>query len=256
MEQRPSYQRGYGLPRRPRFNYASALRRIGAYIIDIILLLILNLLLFSVFFFFGIVSWEMLIETDAMFLGFYTASYLVFIAISGIIDLVYFTILESKKGWGATIGKRVLDIKVIDGYGRKIDLGTSFIRNIVRLLWQIPCIGFIILIIDVVLIADSDQRIGDRLASTYVVKEKNVPRDYSDYGTFQNYSQQRQWDRGRSSQQTSSSPESDKIESHSTPIQEDQNPKTDSSRCPRCGYYSLVKNEDGGKSCIDCKYES
>jgi len=201
MDLRPSYQRGYGLPRRPHFNHASTLRRIGAYIIDMIFLLIFTLLPFLFFFFLGFVSLEIFIEEHTyLFPGFFFPFYL--IGISAIIDLIYFTILESKKGWGATIGKRILNIKVIDEYGRKIDLGTSFVRNIARLLWQIPCIGFIILIIDVVLVADSNQRIGDRLASTYVVKESQVSRNYSDHGTFEDYPQQPQWDRGYSSKQT------------------------------------------------------
>jgi len=249
-------QRGWGLPRGSRFNYASTLRRIGAYIIDMILLLILTFLLFLVFFFSGFVSWEILVEGEptSLFPGFFFPFYLV--GISSIIDLIYFTILESKKGWGATIGKKVLDIKVIDEYGRKIDLGTSFVRNIARLLWQIPCIGFIILIIDVVLMADSDQRIGDRLASTYVVKESSIPRDYPDHGTFQNYPQQHQWDRSYSSQKTHPIPKAAKIEGESSPALQNRKPRTDSSLCPNCGNYSLVKSDDGGENCIDCSYES
>jgi len=161
-----------------------------------------------VFIILGFISWQMFIEIDPdpMVFGFYRASYLIFItAISAFIHLAYFTFLESEKGGGATIGKRVLDIKVVDEYGKKVDLVTSFIRNIVRWLWQIPCIGLIILIIDVVLIADSDQRIGDRLASTYVVKESGISRVHPDHGTSQGYPQQRD----RSSQQTPPPPKKD-----------------------------------------------
>ncbi len=197
MDQEDRYQRGWGLPREQRFNYASTLRRIGAYIIDIILLLILTGILFFAFIVFGLLSWELFLETepDTVILEFYSASYLILLLISSIIDLVYFTVLESEKGGGATIGKRILDIKVIDEYGKKIDLVSSFIRNIVRLLWQIPCIGLIILIIDVFLIADSEQRIGDRLAYTYVVDESKSIRGYPAYGTSQGYPRQ-QWNQG------------------------------------------------------------
>ncbi|MEF8831953.1 MAG: RDD family protein [Candidatus Thermoplasmatota archaeon] len=183
MDQRDRYQQDWGLPRRQRFNHASTLRRIGAYIIDIVFLWILTMFLFLSFLFLGFFSWGIFIETEpqAMFLGFYNASYLILLLLSGLIDLAYFTILEAEKYGGATIGKRLLDIKVVGEYGNEVGLGTSFIRNIARLLWQIPCIGFIILIIDVFLIADSEQRIGDMLASTLVVKESNIPRGYDNY---------------------------------------------------------------------------
>lgn len=183
MNQGDRYQQGRGLPRGPRFNHASTLRRIGAYIIDVTILWILILLIFFSLLFFGFLSWEKFIETEAqtMLLGFYNASYLILVSISGLIDLAYFTILESEKGGGATIGKRALDIKVVSEYGNKVDLRTSLIRNIARWLWQIPCIGFIILIVDIFLIADSEQRIGDWLASTYVLKESNIHRGYNKY---------------------------------------------------------------------------
>jgi len=257
MDQEHRYQRGWGLPRKPRFNHASTLRRIGAYIIDIILLWILNILFFFIFLFLGFVSWEMFLETEpgVLFSGFFRASYLILLGFSSIIDLIYFTLLESEIGGGATIGKRALNIKVVDEYGKKIDLGPSFIRNILRLLWQVPCIGFIILIIDVVLIADSDQRIGDKLAYTYVVKESGTIRGYPNYEISRGHPQQQEWDQSYSSQQIPSSSDADEAEIDRFFSIEDRKLRTDSSRCPKCGNISLVKSEDGGESCVNCSYE-
>ncbi|MFP4142111.1 MAG: RDD family protein [Thermoplasmata archaeon] len=202
MGQTYSYPDNEGLPRKSAFDTASTLQRIGAYIIDIILLLILGMLIFVPLILFGIISKNIFIDADPKmtFLAFYRTSYILLLIINALIDLAYFTFLESKQGGGATIGKRVLDIKVVGEYGEEVGLGASFIRNIARWLWQIPCIGLIILIIDIFLIAESDQRIGDRLAFTYVIKEEPT-RDYPDYGQ-QGYTEQ-QWSKDSHSQHTS-----------------------------------------------------
>jgi len=255
MDQDYGNQRGWGLPRRPLLNHASTLRRIGAYIIDIILLWILTVFIFFVFFFLGFVTLEMFIdiENGALFSEFFNVPYLGLLGISSIIDLIYFTILESKKGKGATIGKRALGIKVVDGFGREVDFGPSFIRNIARLLWQIPCIGLLILIIDVFLIADNNQRIGDRIGNTYVIKKGSSASGHLDYDTYQGYPEQ-QWDQGRYSQHA---PPSDKKKDESArlPSAEDRKPQTDSYRCPNCDNYSLIKNGDGGYRCMNCGYK-
>ncbi len=101
--------------------------------------------------------------------GGFSVLYLFFV--NGLI-LAYFTIFESKKGWGATPGKRLMNIKVVNDYGRKISIGASFLRNLLRFIWSIPCIGIFIIIIDVLLVAEKDARIGDMLAQTAVIKQQ------------------------------------------------------------------------------------
>jgi uncharacterized RDD family membrane protein YckC len=44
------------------------------------------------------------------------------------ISLFYFGLLNSYLGKGQTIGKRIVEIKVIDRYGKEISVGRSFVR--------------------------------------------------------------------------------------------------------------------------------
>ncbi len=157
---------------RPReLNHASVLRRIGAYLIDVIILGFLMGAILGILFVIGLWSLEevQLEEFFELYLG---GIFLIIISLNLITFLVYFTYFESKSGGGSTFAKRIFNIEVVDKHGKKVSMGTSFIRNIARLLWSIPCIGFIILIIDVFLVADKNQRIGDSLANTYVVKRE------------------------------------------------------------------------------------
>lgn len=69
--------------------------------------------------------------------------------------------------WGQTIGKRLLDIKVVNRKNETINLGQSFIR------FFLGFIDFILLIGIIVAAANKDnQRIGDAAAGTFVVKSK------------------------------------------------------------------------------------
>jgi uncharacterized RDD family membrane protein YckC len=66
------------------------------------------------------------------------------------------------------VGKRILGMRVVDGSGSKIGLSKSVIRNLLRFVDGLPALN----ILGVVLMAFSprDQRFGDRIAKTYVVK--------------------------------------------------------------------------------------
>lgn len=90
-----------------------------------------------------------------------------------ILILFYFTFFESKSGGGASPGKRVLQIEVLDDNSKNVGIPRSFLRNIVRIpwflpLWLIPTGGFIFPIIDLVLIAAIKKRTGDLLAGTHL----------------------------------------------------------------------------------------
>jgi len=78
----------------------------------------------------------------------------------------YLIVMEAYIGW--TIGKRILGMRVIDVSGNKIGLSKSIIRNILRLVDGLPAFN----ILGIILIATSprEQRFGDRIAKTYVVK--------------------------------------------------------------------------------------
>lgn len=82
-----------------------------------------------------------------------------------IIYIGYYTLLEGSRG--QTIGKMITRIKVVREDGRPIDMGTAFIRNILRVID-----GLILYVIGALLIWTSPkkQRLGDRVAKTVVVK--------------------------------------------------------------------------------------
>ena len=69
---------------------------------------------------------------------------------------------------GQTIGKRLMNIEVVDHHGQDPSFGTALLRN----LPAIANYSFIILLVGLVAIAKSDrrQRVFDRLAKTYVIR--------------------------------------------------------------------------------------
>jgi len=86
-------------------------------------------------------------------------------------NFIYFWVMEASP-WQATIGKRVMSIKVVDDSKfQRIDYKTSLLRTIGRLLWNIPTVGTLITIVDIVLVFMKNRRIGDYLAHTLVVRE-------------------------------------------------------------------------------------
>ena len=78
----------------------------------------------------------------------------------------YLILMEAYVGW--TVGKRILGMRVADVSGNKIGLSKLIVRNILRLVDGLPAFN----ILGIILIATSqrEQRFGDRVARTYVVK--------------------------------------------------------------------------------------
>jgi len=85
----------------------------------------------------------------------------------------YFILLEAYVGW--TAGKRIMGMRVVDDSGSKIGIMKSLIRNLLRLVDGLPAFN----ILGIILIASStkDQRFGDRIAKTFVVKNKEKRKE-------------------------------------------------------------------------------
>ncbi|MFC2044815.1 RDD family protein [Chloroflexota bacterium] len=83
------------------------------------------------------------------------------------IIFAYFILMEAYVGW--TVGKMILGMRVVDGSGSRIGLPKSIIRNMLRLIDGLPAFN----ILGIVLIAGSPrgQRLGDRVAKTYVIRQ-------------------------------------------------------------------------------------
>lgn len=75
----------------------------------------------------------------------------------------------SEAVWGQTPGKRLVGIRVVDTNGNDISAGDAVMRNITKLLGGS---SLLFILVGVVLIADSrdNQRLGDRMADTLVVR--------------------------------------------------------------------------------------
>jgi uncharacterized RDD family membrane protein YckC len=90
--------------------------------------------------------------------------FLAFVVYSG-----YFAIFETL--WtGQTPGKRLVGLRVIDASGRPVTAYAAILRNILRLVDQLP--GFYAIAIVSVLLTDRHQRLGDIAAGTVVVHER------------------------------------------------------------------------------------
>ncbi len=77
----------------------------------------------------------------------------------------YFVLLEGLLG--ATIGKKIIGLRVVSADGKSCGLKRSFVRNILRIVDALPALN----ILGVVLIVTSPEkaRFGDRVARTRVV---------------------------------------------------------------------------------------
>ncbi|GEM_PF-2413842 len=168
----PYMQGYYYMQTPPPYELAGFGARFAAYFVDSIILGLITLPL-AVYVELKIMDSmsDYTLPADQMF-----GSLLWLIIINGIVDFVvmilYFTLQEGGEK-NATLGKRLLKIKVADIHGRQIGMREAFIRNLGRFTF-IPVVSGIVLLVDVVLIlsTDTQQRIGDRMAGTIVVKER------------------------------------------------------------------------------------
>lgn len=81
----------------------------------------------------------------------------------------YFAIFESI--WaGQTPGKRLVGLRAIDVSGRPLTVYAAIVRNVLRLVDQLP--GFYAIAIVSVLLSERQQRLGDLAAGTVVVHER------------------------------------------------------------------------------------
>jgi uncharacterized RDD family membrane protein YckC len=134
--------------------------RLIAFIIDSIIILIPTYIIWFA------------ITIAVIFTGFFFVYgfWLIYFFLFGILEVLYFTILDT--AWGATIGKRVLGLRVQMVKGGKVDFGKAFIRNISKIY---PLFVFLDWLIAVVTPgADRRQKYTDRIAGTTVVQVKQV----------------------------------------------------------------------------------
>ncbi|MBS3760507.1 RDD family protein [Halodesulfurarchaeum sp.] len=80
--------------------------------------------------------------------------------------ILYFIYLEG--AYGQTIGKRAMGIVVVKSDGSRNTMTASAIRNILRIIDTLPTLYIIGIIL--ILISEDNQRLGDMLGNTVVMK--------------------------------------------------------------------------------------
>ncbi len=88
-------------------------------------------------------------------------------SISGVLAFIYFIVLEATMG--ATLGKRLLGLRVVKEDGSAIGWGGSIIRNLLRIID-----GLFIYLVGAIIVWNTQrrQRLGDILAHTVVVRAR------------------------------------------------------------------------------------
>jgi uncharacterized RDD family membrane protein YckC len=128
----------------------------------------------------GIVAWILFFFVIAAFLfggglwlfalGGWWVNILMFPFILGILEVLYFAILDVS--WGATLGKRVLGLQVQMVNGSKVTFDKAFIRNISKIFWLFLLLDWIVGIATHG--SDQRQKYTDRIAGTTVVSVKQA----------------------------------------------------------------------------------
>jgi uncharacterized RDD family membrane protein YckC len=150
-----------------QFQLAGLGSRTAAFIIDQLLLMIVNILIIVGFFFFMYGAADlMLLEMDSLPLA-------ITIIVIFLINWGYFFAFEFFSG-GKTIGKKIIGIRVIQDNGHSLTLLSSFIRNLLRIIDSLPANYFLGLIM--IFFHSKHKRIGDLVAGTIVVHERKAKK--------------------------------------------------------------------------------
>jgi uncharacterized RDD family membrane protein YckC len=154
---------GYGT--RPSLHTNVLGKRIGAHIIDNLLLLVFAIVLVIVVGVGGGATGPTTSAADTAVGG--------LAIIVGVVGALFYLFLLEGYWDGQTVGKRAVNIRVVKEDGSEIGYAESVIRNVIEifegLFYYIPAIL-------VIAISDRDQRLGDHAASTLVIDDDPDPR--------------------------------------------------------------------------------
>lgn len=113
--------------------------------------------------------------------------FLLWLFLTFLIGFLYLAVLQGIKGW--TLGKLALGIRVVDESGRA---GPGVGKGALRwLLWIVDGFFFYLVALVTALASDKNQRVGDMVAKTYVVGQRDVGR--APFGGQPQYGQQQQF---------------------------------------------------------------
>ncbi|MBS7610167.1 RDD family protein [Candidatus Bathyarchaeota archaeon] len=134
------------------------IRRLIAFIIDNIIISICALMVV------GIISISLLLFSLAAGFPWSALNPFSFPFFMGILGIIYFSFLEAY--YGATFGKRIMNLKTKGLDGKKPSINSAFLRNVSKIYW-------ILVLLDTILglatSGDPHQKLSDRIAGTTVV---------------------------------------------------------------------------------------
>lgn len=150
-----------------KFSLAGLGSRAAAFVIDQLVIGLLNVILYFGLFFSLISSIEFFATDNFLLL------IAVVIILTFVIEWTYFIVQEFF--WsGRTIGKRIIGIRTIQENGQRITLLASVIRNLVRIIDSLPT-GYLLGII-MIFFHSQHKRLGDLAAGTIVVHESHFSK--------------------------------------------------------------------------------
>jgi len=144
-------------------DYADVINRIVAIIIDSVILWVV---MFVISLPLGMGTMMMGSVTNPMAAAQLAGASMIVSILGILIGLGYFVYFEGTTG--QTIGKKIVNIKVVREDGKPMDYMTALVRTVLRV---IDGIGFYIVGLIVLLASKDKQRIGDMAAKTLVVKD-------------------------------------------------------------------------------------
>jgi uncharacterized RDD family membrane protein YckC len=167
----------YPMPQQTQYHlHADIVHRFVAIIIDAIILGIFWVII-------GVAIAFAIIADDGNFHTFDTFGWSLWAfaigALMFLIALLYFSFMEGGSG-NATIGKKLMRLRVVDTNYQPCGLSKAFIRNLCRFSF-LPFISWVVAILDIILILvrEDRQRLGDIVANTYVIEDRPMgPQQY------------------------------------------------------------------------------
>ncbi|MEN0048116.1 MAG: RDD family protein [Bacteroidota bacterium] len=155
---------------KPKSDFAGFGLRLGAYLIDIIpIIILLNILIYLIFGLSPINSGDSIINLGGQEFEESKVTRAIVRYLSFLVWIIYCTIMEASSYEG-TFGKKMVGIKVTDENGSRLTTGKSITRNLTKIISYIAIVlGFIWVLFD-------KERRGwhDMIAKTYVVKKNEA----------------------------------------------------------------------------------
>lgn len=152
-----------------QFQIAGLGSRSAAFIIDQLLLMVVNILSIIILLFVmdGMSSFSFFMMENTLPIA-------ITVIVLFIVNWGYFFAFEFFSG-GRTLGKKLVGIRVIQENGHSITLLSSFIRNFIRMIDSLPTAYFLGIIM--IFFHSKHKRLGDIVAGTIVVHERKPKRN-------------------------------------------------------------------------------